>query len=179
LPEGNVIGAAFDHGLLFIQQSVLLADGPKIRSERQILSWNMSSNSVLKTRTLAGSGSTLLGDRCGRVQMDTNLHRILVCSSDSTLAMLDPVSLLTIAFVPCKGHIYDFAVDETLHHLFVMSQSDSNIQYLSVYDISTRKQIDQVEVSSGYTDEVLMTLDPRTPSDRDIGESFESRRVYH
>lgn len=162
LPKGNVIGAAFDHDLLFIQQTVLHADGPKIRSERQILSWNMSGNSVLKTETLESSGSTLLGDRCGRVQMDMNLHRIVVCSSDSTLAMLDPVSLLTIASVSCKGHIYDFAIDETLHHLFVVSQSDAHVQYLSVYDIANGKQIDQVEVSSGYTDQVLMTLDPRT-----------------
>jgi hypothetical protein len=102
LPEGNVIGAAFDHDRLFIQQSVLRAEGPKVRSERQILSWSVSSNTVVKTRTLTGSESVLPGNRCGNVQVDANLQRIFVCSSDSTLATLDSMSLQTMGSINCK-----------------------------------------------------------------------------
>ncbi|HYK35193.1 hypothetical protein [Alloacidobacterium sp.] len=162
LPEGNVVGAAFDHDLLFIQQSILHADGPRVSSERQILSWDVSSNSALKTRTLEDNGpSSLTGDRCGRVQVDTDLHRVFICSSDTALAVLDPVTLLTIALVPIKGHIYDFVVDDSLHRLFVVSQSDSNVQHLYVYNISDGKQVDQIELSSGYADDVRLALDQR------------------
>jgi hypothetical protein len=73
--------------------------------------------------------------------------------------------------------IQDFAVDETRHRLFVISQSNSNVQYLSVYDVADARQIEEIDVSSGFADSVQIALNSRT---RRIGiaESRPNRSGY-
>jgi hypothetical protein len=160
LPKGNTLGAAYAGDSLFIQQSVLRADGPQVTSQRQITTWNITNNTVMNTRTI--SSLPMAGNRCGRVQVDRLLKRVLVCEGDNALAMLDPVTLETLAFIKGSGRIYDFAVDQTLHQVFVVAQADDGAQYLISYNIADGRQLERFEMSSTAIQNAQIAIDQRT-----------------
>jgi hypothetical protein len=161
-PEGNVIGAAVSNNEIFIQQSVFRPNGSIISVSRRLLSWSLTTNSVLKEIMLGVGESTLVADDCGRVEALEDGERILVCENYATLAILHGDSLMPVSTIHCVGHIYDFAVDETLKLVFVASRTNPDVQYLTTFDIISGKQVGQTTISSGTADNVQIAIDSRT-----------------
>ena len=157
-----MIGAAFSDDLVFMQQSVLQAAGPNVLSSRRIESWSLKSNSLVKERTLAAGRSGLIGDECGRIEAEVSAGRILVCADDETLAFLDAGTLGTLSEIHCGGRIFDFAIDHKTERAFVVWQSTSDDQYLTVFDIASGKQFEQAKISSGTLAGAQIAIDPRT-----------------
>jgi hypothetical protein len=161
-PQGNVIGAAVSDKEIFIEQSVFHSDGPVVRVSRRLLSWSLTTNSVLKEIMLGAGESTLVADDCGRVEALEEGERILVCENYATLAVLNGDSLMPVSTIHCVGHIYDFAVDDTLKLVFVASRTDPDTQYLMTFDIISGKQVGQTRISSGTADKLQIAVDSRT-----------------
>jgi hypothetical protein len=161
LPEGNVIGASLSNDLVFIQQAVFHADGPVVHVSRRILAWDIRTNSVVKEKILDMGKSALLGNDCGKVEVIAQ-RRIVVCENHETLVMLDAVTLAPVSRIYCDGRIYDFSVDDSLKRVFVALRSGSDVQYLTMFDIDTGKQIAQTRISSGPVANGQIVADSRT-----------------
>jgi hypothetical protein len=162
LPEGNTIGAAISDKLIFIQQSVFHADGPAVRVSRRLLSWSVTTNSVVKERMLGADESVPAADDCGRIEAIDGGRHILVCANYETLVILDGDSLARVSSIHCDQKIYDFAVDDVRKRVLVASGSDRDIQYLTMFDMVSGKQLAQTRTSSGALDTVQIAVDSRT-----------------
>jgi hypothetical protein len=162
LPVGNVVGAALSDDLIFVQQSVFHADGPAVRSARRILSWSLKTNSAEKERMLEADASPLVGDECGRVEVNIKARRIYVCENHESMAILNADDLTTISTIRCGGRIYDFAVDYLLQRIFVVWRSNSDVQYLTAFDMASGKELEQTKISSGSPNNAQLIVDART-----------------
>jgi hypothetical protein len=161
LPEGSIIGAALSDNLIFIQQSVRRADSLSIRLSRRLLSWTTETNSVVKERTLDASDFHVEND-CGRIETVDGGNHLLACANYDTLVMLDAESLEPVSSIHCDGHIYDFAVDDNLKRVLVALRSGSGVQFLTMFDIVSGKQLEQTKISSGALENIQIALDSRT-----------------
>lgn len=161
-PQGNVIGAALSDSRIFVQQSVFHSDGPTVRVSRRLLSWSVTTNSILKETTIGAGETTLVGDDCGKVEVTEEGQHILVCENYETLTILSADDLRPVSAIHSVGHIYDFAVDDNLKRVVIASRSDSGVQYLAMFDITSGKQLGQTKISSGNVDKVRITADSRS-----------------
>jgi len=161
-PTGQVIGAALSESLIFVQESVFHPDGPIIHVSRRVLAWNLTTNSVMKEKTLGTGDSVLVGNDCATVEaIDAGRH-IMVCENYETLVILDGQTLDPVSRVHCDGRIYDFAVDESSKRVLLASSSGSQIQYLTVFDVASGKKLSETKISSGAVDQELVVVDSRT-----------------
>ena len=176
-PEGHVIGAAFHGDIIFIQQSVLRAAGSNLLSSRRVVSWNVKTNLLLKERTLDGTQSVPGAEKCGRIEVDTQIHGVVICEDPETLAVLNEDSLKSTWKIHCGGRILDFAIDETGQRVFVAWQSELADQYLTAFNVVTGRRDQQVKISSGVLATAQISIDPRVARAA-IAESRYGRTGY-
>lgn len=127
LSEGNVLGAAFyeEKGLFVVQQSVLSTEdnGLVIRFHRQLSSWSLANRAEIRKRAFDKAPKGKSPYPCGRVATSTTLHRVLICSAESRLEVIDPDSLNTVGAIALADDdiIRDFTIDDEHARVFVLS----------------------------------------------------------
>lgn len=161
LPAGNVIGAAFNHDQLILQQSVLTAQGGTIRSQRRLLLIDAKSGTIIKTAMLPATNGSLVGNHCGDVAADPDLISVYVCSSAGTISVLNVETLRPRISIDCEHRIETFGLDEVHHRLFVISQDPAG-QYLTVFDATNGAKLESVTTSTGVIDSAQLAVNPHT-----------------
>ena len=161
LPPGNVIGAAFNHGQLVLQQSVLTTQGGAVRSQRRLLLIDVKSGSIVTTAMVPATNGSLVGNHCGDVAADPDLSRVYVCSSASSISVLNAETLQPSISIDCEHQIESFGVDEVHHRLFVLAQ-DPGGQSLTIFDVKNGTKLESIATSAGAIDSALLTVNPHT-----------------
>jgi hypothetical protein len=140
LPEGDVLGVGFDipKDQFFVQQLVLSTakNGRGILSSRQLSSWSLKNHSMLVKRILDLNPRHVDIFPCGRVEVSDKTNRILLCSSEGYLEVLDADTLDTVGNIAYRNqYIYDFVVDELRRQVFVLSLRGDNSPHLTSYSL--------------------------------------------
>ena len=156
LPDGDVIGAAFDEGAdtFIVQQSVMSTEngGLVFRSHRLLTSWSVKSHLQLTKREFPLSPVGSSTHPCGRVDVVVaSLGRVYLCSAETRLEVLDAKDLNEIGGVAVgiNQHIYDFAIDEQRSKIFVLSlRSDMSVR-LAAYSLSDGSALQEITLSQG------------------------------
>jgi len=141
LPEGNVLGAAFDEsaGKLIVQQDVLTTEnqGLVIRAHRELSSWDLKTGSVITTQALDDNQGERSAYPCGRVETSAKLRRALICSAGSYLELIDTDNLHIVGKIAQQSaeYIRDFAVDDLRSRLFVLTSAEGDSVRLTGYSL--------------------------------------------
>jgi hypothetical protein len=158
LPDGNVLGAAFyeDREMFFVQQSVLSTEngGLVIRFHRQLSSWSLKNRSMITKRAFDEAPQGASAYPCGRVETSAKLRRVVLCSAESYLEVIDPDNLNTIGKMAQVGdqYINDFAVDDLRGRLLVLaSRRDGSIRLTAYSLLNGDKQEEAVLPTTSAT----------------------------
>ena len=169
LPDGDVIGAAFDEGAdtFIVQQSVMSTEngGLVFRSHRLLTSWSVKSHLQLTKREFPLSPVGSSTHPCGRVDVVVaSLGRVYLCSAETRLEVLDAKDLSEIGGVAVgiNQHIYDFAIDEQRSKIFVLSlRSDMSVR-LAAYSLSDGSALQEITLSQAAWSGARLALEPKT-----------------
>jgi hypothetical protein len=163
LPEGNVLGVAFDEPkhMFFVQLLVLSTgqDGRTILSGRQVSSWDYKTHMMSGKRMLDTNPRHLDSYLCGRVEVWVKADKVLLCSPEGHLEVLDGRTLNTVGKIAYKNeqYIYDFVIDEERGRVFVLALVGTNRSpYLTSYSLSDGTQQDETKLPP--TDGTIMKL---------------------
>lgn len=141
LAEGNVIGVGFyeQKSAFFVQQNVLSLEngGLVIRSRRRVSSWSVKTHNVLTERMFDLNPRDLTSFSCVRVEVSVKANKILLCSPETHLEVLDPDSLNTVGKIAYRSdqYIYDFVVDDERGRIFVLSLRGDDSPRLTSYSL--------------------------------------------
>lgn len=168
LPDGDVIGAAFDAdaSTFVVQQSVISTEngGLVFRSHRLLTSWSITSHQQVSKREFPLSSAGSSTHPCGRVDVVSSLGRVYLCSSETRLDVLDAKTLRERAVVGggIDQNIYDFAIDEQRSKIFVLSlRSDMSVR-LATYALGNGSVLQEITLSQTPWSGAKLALEPRT-----------------
>jgi len=145
LPAGYVVGAAIgeDGKTIAVQQIDEFGEiiGLHRHRSRQVSLWSVDTHSMIEAKGF-GEISPDPDGVCGRIYMLSHSHQILICSSFSSIDILDG-SKLTLVGKLASGppqQIYDFAVDEERDKIVVLSLNLDQAVHVTVYSLRTGAQ---------------------------------------
>lgn len=168
LPDGDVIGAAFDDGAstFVVQQSVISTEngGLVFRSHRLLTSWSIKSHLQLTRREFPLNPVGSSTHPCGRVDIVASLGRVYLCSAETRLEVLDAKDLHEIGGVAVgiNQNIYDFVIDEQRSKIFVLSlRSDMSVK-LAAYSLTDGSMLQEVTLSQTAWSGARLALEPKT-----------------
>jgi hypothetical protein len=168
LPDGDVIGAAFDDdaSTFIVQQTVISTEngGLAFRSHRLLTSWSAKSHLQLTKREFPLSPLGSSTHPCGRVDVVASLGRVYLCSAETRLEVLDAKDLNEIGGVEVgiNQNIYDFAIDEQRTKIFVLSlRSDMSVR-LAAYSLIDGRELQEIALSETAWSGARLALEPKT-----------------
>jgi hypothetical protein len=168
LPDGDVIGAAFDDGAstFIVQQSVISTEngGLVFRSHRLLTSRSIKSHLQLTKREFPLSPVGSSTHPCGRVDVVASLGRVYLCSAETHLEVLDAKDLHEIGGVAVgiNQNIYDFAIDEQRSKIFVLSlRSDMSVR-LAAYSLIDGSALQEITLSQTAWSGASLALETKT-----------------
>jgi hypothetical protein len=141
LPEGNVLGVAFHEQTerFFVQQLVLTTGegGRGVLSSRQLSSWSLKNRSMSAKRMLDPNPRHLDTYPRGRIEVSSKSNKLLLCSAETYMEVLDPDSLNTVGKIAYRNdqYIYDFALDDTRGWVLVLSLRGDDSPRLTSYSL--------------------------------------------
>lgn len=162
LPDGNVLGVAFrpQEDTFFVQQLVLSTGegGRGVLSSRLLSSWNWKTRTMLTKRVLDPSPRHFDRSPCARIEVSVKTKKILLCSPETYLEVLDPDSLNTVGKIAYRNdqYIYDFVVDDERGRIFVLSLCGDDSPKLTTYSLLDGSQ--QQEAALPRTEGRRMSL---------------------
>jgi hypothetical protein len=138
--EGIVLGVGMDEqrDLFVVQQLVLSTteDRMVILSARRLSVWGLKTKSILATKMLDPNPRRHGSFPCGRVETSVRIHRVLLCSSESYLDLIDPDTLEPVGKIAVRAgqYIYDFLVDDVRGQVAVLATEKGSIR-LATYSL--------------------------------------------
>jgi hypothetical protein len=168
LPEGNVIGAAFDeqHETIIVQQSKLSSDdgGLKIRSRRQLSIWSVKNRSQLQARLFDLSSPNSSAFPCGRVQVSTTLGRILLCSASTSIEVLSRDDLTSLTEIGKRSDqiIRDFAIDDARSRVLVLSSRADGSVWVSAFSMNNAESHQETQIPSANAEAKAIAISAAT-----------------
>jgi len=171
LPDSDgddVIGAVFyeDKEMFFVQKLIFTTEnnGLVIHFDRQLSSWSLTNRSMI-TERIFDRTSNQTNYPCRRVEKSVKLNRVLLCSAESYLEVVDPDNLVTVGTLARSDGqtIKDFAVDDLRDRIIVLSTQKDNAIYLSSYSLSKgEKQKEMTLPSTNFTSMMSLAIAPAT-----------------
>jgi hypothetical protein len=168
LPEGDVLGEAFYEArdMFFVQQLVLSTGegGRTILSSRQLSSWSLNGRSMLIKKVLDPNPRRVDIRPCGRVEVSVKTNRILLCSPEAYLEVVDPDTLNTVGKIADRPdqYIYDFAVDDQRGRVFVLALRGDDSPRLTSYSLVDGSQQQETVLPPTGERRMMLALVPKT-----------------
>lgn len=168
LPDGNVLGVAFrpQGDTFFVQQLVLSAGegGRGVLSSRLLSSWSWKTHTMLTKKVLDPSPQYHDSYSCARVEVSVKANKILLCSPETHLEVLDPDSLNTVGKIAYRNdqHVYDFVVDDERGRIFVLSLRGDDSPRLTSYSLLDGSQQQEAVLPRTEGRRMSLALVPRT-----------------
>jgi len=151
---GLVLGATFNEkdNEFFIQDVSFQTTSGGQTVKRTISAWNLSNEETKGIPRIDEYSTTSSKYTCGRIEFVPGLHVVVACSRGSSLEFLDSISLALRNKIEVGqlGTIFDFAIDEDLNVLLVLSVSSDERIHLSSYSLKEGLQRSDLVLGSSY-----------------------------
>jgi hypothetical protein len=111
---------------------------------RRLSLWNLKTKSILAEK-MEKEPADIERYPCGRVEVSVKLNKILLCSPETYLEVIDPDSLEATGKIGFREaqYIYDFVVDDVRAQVAVLALESGSIR-LSIYSLPDGAKLQQL-----------------------------------